>query len=752
MPRLLPFFLACLLSITTASSAGQDWAGVWETNWREGGGRLIFEQKGDLVTGRYGLYDGRFEGTVSGSKLDGRWFEGDRVDEFELVLSHDKRTFAGSADLHGWLTGRRTNEQGVAPTIGLSTPREAWMNFVRACNIGRCGISDSWAIAVRAAEFESPAAKENRVEQLRQVREFFDVIDLTTFQLSDVLDEAPSGSLSVRLVQSRSDATLIVAIRRNDAGEWDIVVPNEEDLITARKSLLARYGENPPSPKSYQLLQNPRDTMRAFLDGMFNWDRRGKALALSTLDLSAFPDSLRASDSGLVAAYLGRVFDRVGFIGLQSIPNDGVVLDPYVHFVHPVGSVVIAPTGHEPGAPWKFTTETVEAIPDIYFVVADLPPAVESHPDILAPMAYFEIRKFVEENAPFLMGRVARFEFWQVLALLICLPTTLVLSKLVSRVCCWALASISWMPKTQPTWFGWAVALLFFTLTIQRVPHLIGVPERSREFSVPIVGSVVIIAYAGVCWSLVSIGGGLLVSRAQRTAGSSDDLVVNLLLACARLAIIVSAALTIAYLFSIPTSNILAGLGIGGLAVAFASRETLSNVFGAGILVADRPFRSGDWISSKYAEGFVEGVGIRSTRVRTAQDSIIVIPNGNLADATINNLGTRRSRLMVLQLAVTKGATPERLEAFITAIRARAAGDASIIADRTDIGVNSMDGASIQIQFTSYLNVKSDSAEIATRHAFLLDLMRIAAENGLQLGKGMFRNGDKNSAGGDDGE
>jgi hypothetical protein len=107
---------------------------------------------------------------------------------------------------------------------------------------------------------------------------------------------------------------------------------------------------------------------------------------------------------------------------------------------------------------------------------------------------------------------------------------------------------------------------------------------------------------------------------------------------------------------------------------------------------------------------------------------------------------------MVLQLAVTKGATPERLEAFITAIRARAASDASIIADRTDIGVNSMDGASIQIQFTSYLNVKSDSAEIATRHAFLLDLMRISAENGLQLGRGMFLNDGKNSAGGDDGE
>jgi len=134
-----------------------------------------------------------------------------------------------------------------------------------------------------------------------------------------------------------------------------------------------------------------------------------------------------------------------------------------------------------------------------------------------------------------------------------------------------------------------------------------------------------------------------------------DEIVVSLVLGACKLMLLAGGLLFIADALSIPYEGVLAGLGIGGLAVAFASKETLSNVFGAGILVADRPFRRGDWIEAGEARGTVEHVGIRSTRIRTADDSLMFVPNGKLADATVNNLGTRRHRVARAKLLAAHG-------------------------------------------------------------------------------------------------
>ena len=91
-----------------------------------------------------------------------------------------------------------------------------------------------------------------------------------------------------------------------------------------------------------------------------------------------------------------------------------------------------------------------------------------------------------------------------------------------------------------------------------------------------------------------------------------------------RAVLVAAAAINIADRLSLPYNGLIAGLGIGGLAFAFAARETLSNVFGAAILVADRPFKAGDLISAGDVRGTVEHVGIRSTRIRSDEDTTLV--------------------------------------------------------------------------------------------------------------------------------
>ena len=161
------------------------------------------------------------------------------------------------------------------------------------------------------------------------------------------------------------------------------------------------------------------------------------------------------------------------------------------------------------------------------------------------------------------------------------------------------------------------------------------------------------------------------------------------------------------------------------------------NVFGAGILVSDRPFRRGDWIKTSEIEGAVEEVGIRSTRLRTAQGSVVVVPNGKLADSTIDNQGKHHLRQVKIQLLVTDGGTPEKLLNLIAALRQRITHDAAFEADRTDIGVTGITPGGVEVELTSYLNVRTKSAENAARHELLIDTMRLAEKAGLTLGPGM---------------
>src|ERR1043166_8499237 len=100
--------------------------------------------------------------------------------------------------------------------------------------------------------------------------------------------------------------------------------------------------------------------------------------------------------------------------------------------------------------------------------------------------------------------------------------------------------------------------------------------------------------------------------------------------------------LTAAQYLGLPIASVLAGLGIGGVAVALAAQNTLANFIGTIILLADRPFHAGDRVQVDKYEGSVELIGLRSTRIRTVEGHVVTIPNKILADSPITNLSARR--------------------------------------------------------------------------------------------------------------
>lgn len=742
MHRFIPFSLvvACLIAVLPAHArdAG-DWTGAWDTIWTDGGGRITLQQDGDTVTGDFPLYKSRLEGKVLGDRLEGRRIEGERSYAFVLVLGHNARSFAGRDDAQGWWTGARVTAAEAPAPVKLATPRDALQHFVFSASQARCGLDDYWARAADSVEFHPETAALPRAAQLRHLREFFDIVDLTTFRMWAIATDAPTNDLTIELRQMRSDAVLPLKLHRNGAGEWRVVVPNESELVALRKSLLAVYGASPPTEQSFKRLGSPRDAMRAFLEGMADWSGRGRKLALSTLDLHEIPEALRESDGDLAAGYLCRALHQIGFAGLQSIPNDPLNRDPYVLFEHAEGSIVIAPSGPEPDAPWQFTDGTIRSIAMVYFGTSSLAPALEAPKGIIPSSPYFTLRDFVVERMPALRTRVARFELWQVLALLLTVPSAIFAARFLARTVSRILERATRSMVPLPRWFALALTVMIAVALLLVIPGLLGIPQRAREYSAPLAAAVLNISIAAAAWHVATILCMLLMRVARRSRSTVDDLAVNLLLGSVRAAIIIGCWIAIAYGFSIPAANVLAGIGIGGLGVAFASRETIAHFFGAGVLVADRPFRAGDWIQSSLASGVVESVGIRSTRVRASDDSVIVVPNASLASATILNLGKQRPRTLSLQILVMQGATLEKVERFIATLRDRIGANPAFLSGRTTIGVSGIATNGIQIQCAAFLAVDSEQDEAAARHDLLVEVMAVADKEGLGLGPQLAR-------------
>jgi len=112
-------------------------------------------------------------------------------------------------------------------------------------------------------------------------------------------------------------------------------------------------------------------------------------------------------------------------------------------------------------------------------------------------------------------------------------------------------------------------------------------------------------------------------------------------------------------------TGLLASLSIGGLAVGLAAQDTLSNLFGAVAIFADKPFRVGDRIQMDTVDGTVEAIGLRSTRVRNLDGHLVTIPNKTLANANIVNVSKRPNIKTVMNIGVTYDTPAERVERAI---------------------------------------------------------------------------------------
>ncbi len=182
-----------------------------------------------------------------------------------------------------------------------------------------------------------------------------------------------------------------------------------------------------------------------------------------------------------------------------------------------------------------------------------------------------------------------------------------------------------------------------------------------------------------------------------------------------------------------PVYSVVAGLGVGGVAVALAARDSLANLFGSMLIMFEKPFRVGDFIRVSGGEGTVEDVGFRSTRIRTLDNSLISIPNNAVVNATIENLAARIMRRQRFFIQVTYDTPREKLEEFAAQIEHILVEHP--ITNKRDIRVrfNEFGDSSLNILVYFFLEVRDIATELKEREDILLRIMEIAQKLGVEF-------------------
>ena len=195
------------------------------------------------------------------------------------------------------------------------------------------------------------------------------------------------------------------------------------------------------------------------------------------------------------------------------------------------------------------------------------------------------------------------------------------------------------------------------------IPVLKTLPASLYDLDLRLFYASAVFTFAWGIFRLVAVLDQKIRRLAERSDNSLDHLTVSMIGNTLKIAIAVTAVLFIGQnIFDLNITALLASAGIIGLAIALAAKDTISNFFGTIVIIADCPYRIGDRIESGKINGIVTHIGMRSTRIMTADESVYTIPNSELTNTPLCNINRRGCIKHVMDLGLTYDTSPEQME------------------------------------------------------------------------------------------
>lgn len=485
----------------------------------------------------------------------------------------------------------------------------------------------------------------------------------------------------------------------------------------------------------------PRDTMKSFMQAMQDYKQAAQERAFTRandrlqdavrcLNLDDVPVLTRSVEGRRAAIFLKETIDRVILIDEQKIPDDPTLARWRLKDTE---ITLIRVESGERAGEFLFSKDTVARAESFYLRVEELPylegsggGALYRHPWIQQALPKWSFHK------------VADIALWQWFGLFFALLLGLTAKALV-RLGGWGVKKLL-NHHTHTRWDDAVIEAVSGPLGLAVASFIwLGAAYALRFQGTAMAvlgGAMKILLFASFIWTfhrLAGVLGDYLKEVARRSDNDLDDQIVKLITRSLRIFVVIVGVLLCAQNLGIQVFSVLAGLGIGGLAVALAAKDSLANFFGSIFIMLDRPFRAGHWIIVKSHEGIVEEIGFRSTKIRTFYNSVISIPNSELAITPVDNMGLRRYRRVRTHLGITYDTPPDKVAAFTQGIQDMLRAHPRVQPDPIYVVFNDFGPSSLDILLYFFLDVPDWGTELREREAILLDIVRIAHALGVSF-------------------
>lgn len=356
---------------------------------------------------------------------------------------------------------------------------------------------------------------------------------------------------------------------------------------------------------------------------------------------------------------------------------------------------------------WLISRETVETIPQLF-------------PEFGFP--------WLERHMPefFIRVHLLSMPLWVLFAILGALPLALLLS--------WGLCSyvLGFLPNNldlpaRPTF---SVVLLIGMLGHVLVARLLGLPLIYRLWYERAILLLTLLIAVWIAFALIRHSDERLQLYLKENKLHTTQAMLQLGRRLLKFAVLLVAALIGLRSLGYDITAALAGLGIGGLALAFAAQKTLENLFGGFSLLSDESIRVGDACQFGAIEGTVEDIGLRATRFRTVKRTVLYIPNGQLASMNIENIGQRDKILFRHTINVLFSTGPEGLRKLLADLSSLLQSDQRFDAEGLKVRLLRIGAYSFEIEMFAYVKTGEWSLFLEIQEQVLLRVMDIVKANG----------------------
>jgi MscS family membrane protein len=367
---------------------------------------------------------------------------------------------------------------------------------------------------------------------------------------------------------------------------------------------------------------------------------------------------------------------------------------------------------------WLFSSESLKEVPRLY--------------DEVEP-AFFE--RYVPELLR--TRRWLSIPLYQWIEGLLALPLILGLAWLLTRILVAILRPI--LRRLTQEQDDRRLATIAWPLRLQVLALLIYVASRygasllARRFWASVAITLTVVA---VTWLLMRLGDvmtDLLTRRMLRLNRSVDIMLVRLVNRLGKIAVVIVSALVLLHLSGVDLTAVLTGLGLGGLAIAFAAQKTLENLFGGIMVISDKPIQVGDFCRAGEFLGVVEDIGLRSTRLRTLERTVVSIPNGQLATMSLENF-TLRDRIRFRHaIGLRYETTADQLRYVLVEIRRLLYEHPKVDSQDARVRFIGFGSSSLELEILAYVLVTDFAVFLAIQEDLLLRIMDIIEASGTSV-------------------